>query len=184
MPSKSTKSAPLTNIINRTIVAAQQQERSRRVEAADALQILRLPVLRHGVPDADLPRRRQRHQLRPDEEQVLHAHRQRERPDLRLVPIIADRPQSYLAAVGDGQHLGVIATHWLSTTTTAAYRTWPRPCRHLGIQRHPLDRMFDVRRREHQLAGGMLSINVKFGLTSLFPSIHPSFNSPATLQSP
>lgn len=72
----------LTNIVNRPIVAAQQQKRAGSVKRQNRLQVLDLPVLGHRMPHADLPGRRQRHQLAADEEQIFNAHVQAKHADI------------------------------------------------------------------------------------------------------
>lgn len=72
----------LTDIINGPSGSAEQQEGAGGVVGGEMRDVLRLPVLRAGVPDAGLAaaaRAAQRHQLRTHEQQVLHSHAQVER---------------------------------------------------------------------------------------------------------
>lgn len=93
-------------------------------------------MLRHRVPNTNLTGRRQRHQLTPDEEQILDAHVQIERADVRLYPVLGDAPQSHLTAIGDGHHFALGADS------------------HFRVYGHSFDHRLDVRTGEDVLPAG------------------------------
>lgn len=93
-----------TNVINAAIAAAKQQKRSGRIERQNRTEILNLPMLGHCVPDANFPRRRQRHQLIANEEQILNTNVQIENAHIAFGTIVGHTPQSNLTAIRDGNH--------------------------------------------------------------------------------
>lgn len=137
--------APLiiTNIVNGTIVTAQQQKRSGRIERQNRQQILNLPMLGHRMPNANFPGRRQRHQLAANEKQILNANVQIENANVRFCAIVRYAPQPHLISIRNGNHF---AERLFGGTGKI----------HLCIDGQPFDNRIDVRRCEHQLPTGRI----------------------------
>lgn len=170
----------LTDVVDRTVVAAQQQKGTGRIERKYRNEILYLPVLRHRMPNADLAGRRQRNQLAANEEQILHAHMQIKRAHLGLAAVLRDSPQPNLAAVRDCYHLAV--------------RLFARRSGqiHLRVDCDPLDRSFDVRRHEDLLPAGIIlqpiarhEVCVRYGdpVVVRLDDLHPHRIGPARARS-
>lgn len=93
------------------------------------------------MPNTNFARRRQRHQLIANEEQIFNANIQIEDAHIVLIAVVEHAPQTNLAAIRNGNHFA------LRLLTRSG---------EIGFDRQAFDGRFNVRRSEHQLPAGRI----------------------------
>ena len=137
------------DVVDGAVGGAEQEEGAGGVVRSDGGELLHLPVVGEAVPHADPAGGRERHQLRPDEEQLIHGDLEAEEADLGPGPVLAVAQQADAAAGGHGQQ----QTDLLE----------PRPRQHgadLAVDGHEADVLLEVGRGEAQLEPGALPQSV------------------------
>ena len=138
MLSKSRMQYLHVDIVNCSIGRSQEEKWPCRVVRRDGRRkFLRLPVLSHRVPDADLARGWECDELRPDEEQRVDGHVEVESANVDAIAGFGEKHRSDFVPERDGNHCG----GGLAVGPVAGGQAnWP----HLGVDGYSLDGRFEI----------------------------------------